>query len=208
MPERFATAKSFLSTAPEFQKELRGNLKIPSFFFDRMYLQSSGFCGHDVWVDKDEEVEVYSMYSNAAKAQDTVRISLTRTQRTGPASRSSRRTTSSKRRGRSRHTLPTITTASASGTPTLRYMGRRARGTGGNGTRWASSHAGRSRGRSRCCVSICRRNRNRTSSLWSGRRTSHIPVLTPCSRSSRMLCFGCMMTRSGRSETISASGKP
>jgi hypothetical protein len=54
-----------LSTAPELQEMLRGKLKIPSSFFDRMYLQSSGFCGYDVWLDKDEEVEVYSMYTSA-----------------------------------------------------------------------------------------------------------------------------------------------
>jgi hypothetical protein len=63
--ERFATAISFLSTAPELQETLRGKLKIPSSFFDRIYLQSSGFCGYDVWLDKDEEVEVYSMYTSA-----------------------------------------------------------------------------------------------------------------------------------------------
>jgi hypothetical protein len=61
-PERFATAKSFSSTAPELQEKLRGKLKIPSFFFDRTYLQSSGFCGYDVWLDKNEEVEFYSMW--------------------------------------------------------------------------------------------------------------------------------------------------
>ena len=61
-PERFATAKSFLSTAPELQEKLRGKLKIPSFFFDRMYLQSGGFFGYDVWLDKNEEVEFYSTW--------------------------------------------------------------------------------------------------------------------------------------------------
>jgi hypothetical protein len=50
-----------LSTAPELQEKLRDKLKIPQFLFDRMYLQSSGFCGYDVGLDKNEEVEFYSM---------------------------------------------------------------------------------------------------------------------------------------------------
>jgi hypothetical protein len=57
-----------LSTAPELQQKLRGKLKIPSFFFDRMFLQSSGFCGYDIELDKKEEVELYSMYDYAGKA--------------------------------------------------------------------------------------------------------------------------------------------
>ena len=61
-PERFATAKSFLTTAPELQEKLRDKLKIPTFFFNRMYLQSSGFCGYNVWLDKDREVEFYSTW--------------------------------------------------------------------------------------------------------------------------------------------------
>jgi hypothetical protein len=56
-----------LSTAPELQENLRDKLKIPPFFFDRMYLQSNGFCGYDVWLDKNEEVEFYSMYSRTGK---------------------------------------------------------------------------------------------------------------------------------------------
>ena len=60
-PARFASVGSFLSTAPELQRNLSDKLKIPSFFFDKMYLQSSGFCGYDVWLDKKEEVEFYSM---------------------------------------------------------------------------------------------------------------------------------------------------
>jgi hypothetical protein len=56
-----------LSTAPELQENLRDKLKIPLFFFDRMYLQSNGFCGYDVWLDKNEEVEFYSMYSSTGK---------------------------------------------------------------------------------------------------------------------------------------------
>jgi hypothetical protein len=28
-----------------------------------MYLQSNGFCGYDVWLDENKEVEFYSMYS-------------------------------------------------------------------------------------------------------------------------------------------------
>ncbi|KAF2621841.1 hypothetical protein BU25DRAFT_463292 [Macroventuria anomochaeta] len=28
-----------------------------------MYLQSSGSCGYDVWLDKDEEVEFYTYWS-------------------------------------------------------------------------------------------------------------------------------------------------
>jgi hypothetical protein len=74
----FASAKSFLGTAPKLQEDLRDKLRIPTFFFDRMYLQSSGFCGYDVWLDKSEEVEFYSMYSSAGKAQDTVGTSLIR----------------------------------------------------------------------------------------------------------------------------------
>jgi hypothetical protein len=37
-----------------------------------MYLQANGFCGHDVWLDKNEEVEFYSMYSSAGKVQSVV----------------------------------------------------------------------------------------------------------------------------------------
>lgn len=59
----FASAKSFLSIAPKLQENLTGKLKIPLFFFDRMYLQSSGFCGYDVWLDKNEEVEFYTYWS-------------------------------------------------------------------------------------------------------------------------------------------------
>ncbi|KAF1345612.1 purine and uridine phosphorylase [Lizonia empirigonia] len=58
----FASAKSFLSTTPKLQESLRGKLKIPSFF-DRMHLQSSGFCGYDVWLDKNEDLEFYTMYT-------------------------------------------------------------------------------------------------------------------------------------------------
>lgn len=65
-----------MSTAPELQEKLGDKLKIPSFFFDRMYLQSSGFCGCDVELDKNKEVEFYSMYGSAGKAQDTVEMSL------------------------------------------------------------------------------------------------------------------------------------
>ena len=60
--ERFASTRSFLSTAPELQKNLRNKLKIPAFFFDKMHLQSNGFYGHDVWLDASDEVEYYSMY--------------------------------------------------------------------------------------------------------------------------------------------------
>jgi hypothetical protein len=67
-----------LSTSPELQEKLRGKLRIPLFFFDRMYLQSSGFCGYDVGLDKNEEVEFYSTYGSVGKAQDTVRMSLIR----------------------------------------------------------------------------------------------------------------------------------
>ncbi|KAF2625513.1 hypothetical protein BU25DRAFT_460243 [Macroventuria anomochaeta] len=59
----FASAKSFVSTALQLQEKLRGKLEIPSFFFDRMYLQPSGFCGYDVWLDKNEEVEFYTYWS-------------------------------------------------------------------------------------------------------------------------------------------------
>jgi hypothetical protein len=61
---------------PELQKDLRDKLKIPLFFFDRMYLQLSGFCGYDVWLGKNEEMEFYSMYRNAGKSQITVGLSL------------------------------------------------------------------------------------------------------------------------------------
>lgn len=57
----FASTEAFLSTTLELQETLRSKLKIPSFFFDRMYLQSSSFCGYDVWLDKNEEVEFYSI---------------------------------------------------------------------------------------------------------------------------------------------------
>ena len=65
-----------MSTTLELQETLRSKLKIPSFFFDRMYLQSSSFCGYDVWLDKNEEVEFYSMYGSASKTQDIIWISL------------------------------------------------------------------------------------------------------------------------------------
>ena len=149
---------------PELQKDLRDKLKIPSFFLDRMYLQSSGFCGYDVWLAKNEEVDFYSIYRSAGKSQITAGLSLIRPQRIGPASLSSRRTTSSSRRGRSQRAFPTITIARAMGTLTLLFMGRRARGMGESGTRWGSSHAGRSRGRSCCCASICLQIRSYISS--------------------------------------------
>jgi hypothetical protein len=59
-PIRFATAASFLNAAPEVQESLRSKLSIPHFFFDRMYLQSNGFSGYDVWLDQNEKVESYS----------------------------------------------------------------------------------------------------------------------------------------------------
>lgn len=59
----FASTEAFLSTTLELQETLRSKLKIPSFFFDRMYLQSSSFCGYDVWLDKNEEVEFYTYWA-------------------------------------------------------------------------------------------------------------------------------------------------
>jgi hypothetical protein len=70
--KRFVSTKLFLNTAPDLQKSLKDKLRIPPFFFDRMYLQANGFCGHDVWLDKDGEVEFYSMYSSAGKVRSIV----------------------------------------------------------------------------------------------------------------------------------------
>jgi hypothetical protein len=57
-PSRFASAASFLNTATDLRKSLRSKMKVPQFFFKRMYLQSNGFCGYDVSLDRNEEVEV------------------------------------------------------------------------------------------------------------------------------------------------------
>ena len=56
---RFTSTKSFLNTAPELHESLRSKLNIPQFFFDRMYLQSNGFSGYDIWLNQNEEVESY-----------------------------------------------------------------------------------------------------------------------------------------------------
>ena len=60
--ERFASTRSFLSTAPELQDNLRNKLKIPAFFFDKMHLQLNGFRGYDVRLDANDKIEFYSMY--------------------------------------------------------------------------------------------------------------------------------------------------
>lgn len=60
---RFTSTKSFLNTAPELHESLRSKLNIPQFFFDRMYLQSNGFSGYDIWLDQNEEVESYTYWS-------------------------------------------------------------------------------------------------------------------------------------------------
>jgi hypothetical protein len=54
------SAASFLNTAADLQKSLRSKIKIPQVIVKRMYLQSNGFCGYDVWLDGNEEVKFYS----------------------------------------------------------------------------------------------------------------------------------------------------
>jgi hypothetical protein len=47
-PSRFTSAASFLNTATDLWKSPRSKMKIPQFFFERMFLQLNGFCGYDV----------------------------------------------------------------------------------------------------------------------------------------------------------------
>lgn len=138
-------------------ENLRDKLKIALFFFDKMYLQSSGFCGYDKLQPKRTFTPHVSNHHPSVhdwNAQVPIH-----------------------------------------GQHSVRHG-------------WDSSHAGRNRGRSRCCASTCLQSHSRKSSQYSAPGTSLIPVPTPCSRSSRMRCFDCTMTRSGRSETTSVSGKP
>lgn len=55
----FATTTSFVNTAPQLRKTLEKELEIPPSFFERPYLQSNGFAGHDVRLDHDNKVEAY-----------------------------------------------------------------------------------------------------------------------------------------------------
>ncbi|OAG08765.1 uncharacterized protein CC84DRAFT_1204042, partial [Paraphaeosphaeria sporulosa] len=75
----FTSTNSFLSTVPGFQKELKSTLKIHQFFFDRIYLQSNGFCGHEVWLDDNEKVECYTYWSRFTVKQTYDKLRAKRT---------------------------------------------------------------------------------------------------------------------------------
>ncbi|PSN62773.1 purine and uridine phosphorylase, partial [Corynespora cassiicola Philippines] len=59
----FTSAQSFLNAAPKVQEDIKNQLKIPRFFFDRAFLQSNGFSGDDIWLDENEEVTSYTCWS-------------------------------------------------------------------------------------------------------------------------------------------------
>ncbi|KAI8930739.1 hypothetical protein NX059_012347 [Plenodomus lindquistii] len=59
----FATTTSFVNTAPQIRKTLEKELGIPPLFFERLYLQSNGFAGHDVRLNRDDKVEAYTHWS-------------------------------------------------------------------------------------------------------------------------------------------------
>lgn len=59
----FGSTKSFLNAEPGLQESLRSKLNIPRSFFDGMHLQSNGFCGYDVWLGQNEEMESYTSWS-------------------------------------------------------------------------------------------------------------------------------------------------
>jgi hypothetical protein len=39
---------------------MESQLRIPPALFDRMYVQSNGFAGHNLWLDDNDEVKCYS----------------------------------------------------------------------------------------------------------------------------------------------------
>ncbi|PSN58704.1 purine and uridine phosphorylase [Corynespora cassiicola Philippines] len=59
----FTSAQSFLHAAPKVQEDIKNQLKIPQFFFDRAFLQSNSFSGDDIWLDENEEVTSYTYWS-------------------------------------------------------------------------------------------------------------------------------------------------
>lgn len=56
----FASAKGYLDASPRLREEMESQLRIPPALFDRMYFQSNGFAGHNLWLDDNDEVKCYS----------------------------------------------------------------------------------------------------------------------------------------------------
>jgi hypothetical protein len=63
MLHRFTSTKCYLDNDPKAREELENELRIPRMVFDRMYVQSNGFAGHNAWLDDNEEVESYSKWN-------------------------------------------------------------------------------------------------------------------------------------------------
>lgn len=56
---RFATTTSFQQALPELRQKILKKLKVPSYLFDSMYLESNGFAGCDTWIDQNGAVEAH-----------------------------------------------------------------------------------------------------------------------------------------------------
>jgi hypothetical protein len=56
----YVIATAYLDASPRPREEIESQLRIPPALFDRMYVQSNGFAGHNLWFDDNDEVKCYS----------------------------------------------------------------------------------------------------------------------------------------------------
>lgn len=60
----YVIAMAYLDTSSRPREEIESQLRIPPALFDRMYVQSNGFVGHNPWLDNNDEVKCYSSKSS------------------------------------------------------------------------------------------------------------------------------------------------